>query len=87
VFDWFDLPETTFKSLQTTRLLCQDQAGFLMSCKVGVFDLKACTNSRWLMPDIGVVFSSTLVFGPKDRDSKAQANGLRLCEAQKLLAA
>ena len=32
-----------------------------------------------LIPDSGVVFSSTIVLGPKARDSKAQANGLGLC--------
>jgi hypothetical protein len=31
-----------------------------------------------LIPDSGVVFSSTIVLGPKARDSKAQANGLGL---------
>jgi hypothetical protein len=31
-----------------------------------------------LIPDSGVVFSGTIVLGPKARDSKAQANGLGL---------
>jgi hypothetical protein len=39
------------------------------------------------MPDSGVAFSSTIVFGPKARASKVQANGLELWEAQDLPAA
>jgi hypothetical protein len=44
-----------------------------------LFDVRCLYVLFWLMPDIGVVFSSTLVFGPKARDSTAQANGLGLC--------
>ena len=39
---------------------------------------------RWLMPDIGVVFSSTIVFGPKALNSRAQANGLGICVAPEI---
>jgi hypothetical protein len=35
-------------------------------------------KKTWLIPGSGVVFSSTIVLGPKARDSKAQANGLGL---------
>ena len=31
-----------------------------------------------------MVFSSTIVFGPKARDSTAQANGLGICEAPEI---
>jgi hypothetical protein len=40
-----------------------------------------------LMTDYREFLSTTIVFGPKVRDYKAQANGLGLCEALKLLAA
>ena len=40
--------------------------------------------SFWLMPDIGVVFSSTFVFGPKALNSRAQANGLGICVAPEI---
>jgi hypothetical protein len=39
------------------------------------------------MPNFRVVFSCTIVFGPKARDSKAQANGLGHRETPKLLPA
>jgi len=41
----------------------------------------------WHIPDFREVFSSTIVFGPKARDSKAQANGLGHRETPKLLPA
>jgi len=39
---------------------------------------------QWLMPNIGVAFSSTIVFGPKALNSRAQANGLGICDAPEI---
>jgi hypothetical protein len=55
---------------------------------IGISQCRMQNNfKKWLIPDIGVVYSSTFGFGPKPRDSIAHAHGPGLSDTPKLLAA